>query len=155
MAIGQLRAADCISSQECSRRAAAPFFFAMRAKRQQAALMGLPAPEHVRERRKRLRRQPRQRVGGGELEAEARPQIRAEPESMRTDATAQARYRLVRAGLNLNDALPPCASSISSKRRDRAISPVKVDCRIHPLYGWVSVEPNIVEVRCSEPSPLD
>ena len=59
MATEHLRA----SAPERARRAAAPFFFARRAQRRRGWLMGLPAPEHVRDRRRRLRERPQAATG--------------------------------------------------------------------------------------------
>ena len=59
MATEHLRA----SAPERARRAAAPFFFARRAQRQRGWLIGLPAPEHVRDRRRRLRERPQAATG--------------------------------------------------------------------------------------------
>ena len=59
MATEHLRA----SAPERARRAAAPFFFARRAQRRRGRVMGLPAPEHVRDRRRRLRERPQVTTG--------------------------------------------------------------------------------------------
>ena len=59
MATEHLRA----SAPERAKRAAALSFFARRAQRRRGRLMGLPAPEHVRDRRRRLRERPQVTTG--------------------------------------------------------------------------------------------
>ena len=50
-------------AEECARRFAAPFFFAMRAKRRQGNCAGPRAPEHVRARRRHLRERSQRALG--------------------------------------------------------------------------------------------